>query len=209
MYGNDDMIINWWNLVQRDRNKIWQGPEKIDFRQIMDQKNILSKWVWWNTNNGLPACRRFYKELENLSRQPTNSNNSYQVALSNGNGFLRCGKGWSDFFYIPDRLSSNFITLSTVAFNEKLYLEIAVNIILRSLDHVTNFEITNGVFLPDIGVRVNTPKLFWAHYDLNMSLIHPFKINRGKSEYNTYMLKKIVICYSQTLLMETYKCVTT
>lgn len=32
MSGNDDMIINWWNLVNYDRNKIWEGSAKVEYK---------------------------------------------------------------------------------------------------------------------------------------------------------------------------------
>ncbi|KAK3751651.1 hypothetical protein QZH41_005863 [Actinostola sp. cb2023] len=38
LYANDDMIINWWNLVHLDRNKVWQGEEIIRGLRILNSK---------------------------------------------------------------------------------------------------------------------------------------------------------------------------
>ena len=35
MYGQDDMIINWWTFTELDRTKIWHGTKVVDWRQVM------------------------------------------------------------------------------------------------------------------------------------------------------------------------------
>lgn len=206
MYGNDDMIINWWNLQDKDKNSIWQGAETVDFSQKSNKTELRSQWLWWKSEFGLSACQQFYADLQKLAKTSTEDEISYRTALYNGKGILRCGKGWSDFFYIPSRFSTRFVTLSKLAFRRHLFLEIAVNNILRSLDDAKNFEILKGKYLPDVGITKNHPKIFWRHYDLNQTFIHPFKMNDQQSKYNMDMLNTNVIQLTKRLLLQMKKC---
>ena len=204
LYGNDDMIINWWNLIGRDQNKIWQGAQIVDFTQTLDGK-INQKWIWWNSYMGLTACRKFYREIIEKSETSPYFDSMYQVALRNGNGHPRCGKGWSDFFYIPGRFATAFVELSDIAYKHKTFLEIAVNNILRSLDLTENFEQINGVYLPDLGVENNNPLLFWEkYYTHQLTFIHPFKFKVKEEKFNIGKLGKEVIQYTKHLNNSTY-----
>ncbi|XP_066922525.1 uncharacterized protein [Clytia hemisphaerica] len=204
LYGNDDMIINWWNLVNRDQNKIWQGAQIVDFTQTLHGK-INTEWIWWNSYMGLTACRKFYQEIIELSKTSLSFDSMYHVALHNGNGHPRCGKGWSDFFYIPGRFTTAFVQLSEIAYKHKTFLEIAVNNILRSLDYTQNFEQINGVYLPDLGVEKNDPMLFWRkYYTHQLTFIHPFKFKVKDTIFNMERLDEKVITYTKYLNNKTY-----
>ena len=100
---------------------------------------------------------------------------SLNIYIQNGKGKARCGKGWSDFFYIPSRLASQYRALDAMAYRNSLYLEISVTTILRCLDIEENFEKTGGVYLPDLNVGTDS-KTFWNTYNRFIIHIHPFKM---------------------------------
>ena len=95
--------------------------------------------------------------------------------MVNGNGRPRCGKGWSDFFYVPGRLATQYQALDEIAYSNKMYLEISGTTILRSLDLETNFEKLGGVYLPDLHLRPSSDS-FWKTYNRILPHIHPFKM---------------------------------
>ena len=171
VYGNDDMIINWWNFRNLDLNKIWQGSRIVDFRQDAYGSPIRN-WIWWKTEMGLSACQNFYTDLLRLGNASL-----IDHYTRNGKGRPRCGKGWTDFFYVPAALAPQFRQLSTIAYKNKLYLEIAVHNILRCLDLESNFIVLDGVYLPDIGIKECDEVTFWKFYNSRHAFIHPFKLN--------------------------------
>lgn len=200
MSSNDDMIINWWNLVHRDKTMVWEGSGVSYFTYEETSKD---KWAWWNESLGLPACKNFYKDLKYKGKYSKHSRTAYQIALFNGGGLERCGKGWSDYFYIPGRLVNTFREVSGIAYNNRLFLEIAVPTILRCLDHSSDFEKLDGAYLPSLGVWKTLPDVFWKYYNHTLTFIHPFKfyLNTKKlGEWNMNMLDKHVINHTKLLL---------
>ena len=205
MFAADDMIVNWWNLLGVNKSRVWEGPKIIDFRQdAYADKMLRPKWIWWKSKMGISACQAYHKELARISVQQLSSesevkfdaNIALETYMKNGKGKARCGKGWSDFFYIPGRLVHQYQGVDSIAFHQKLFLEIAVTNILRSLDLETNFENIKGVFLPDIGVGTSS-RAFWKTYNRRMTFIHPFKM--GMHDFNEVLFQKRVIKFKKKL----------
>ena len=64
MLANDDMIVNWWNMLQLDHRRIWWGSKTIDLEQkLYDDEIITEYWRWWETPMGMEACRGFHSDL--------------------------------------------------------------------------------------------------------------------------------------------------
>ena len=197
MLGADDMIINWWNLLKINKSKIWEGAP-TDFRQDAYSKVILRpEWIWWHKSIGIPACQEYHQELVRLAHlqatglsQIIDANFALQTYIQNGNGKARCGKGWSDFFYIPHRISRQYRVLDNIAYERRLFLEMAVTNILRSLDLAENVVNINGVYLPELGLAPTSDSA-WRTYNRNISFIHPFKFGRADFDFDKF--KAIVL----------------
>ena len=69
MYGQDDMIINWWTFTQLDRLKMLHGTKVVDWRQDAYKSIIQPQWIWWTSYMGIEACRNYYSHLKRLSRR--------------------------------------------------------------------------------------------------------------------------------------------
>lgn len=172
------MIVNWWRLLEFDRKKVWQGPNKVEFNQDAYGEIINKGWMWWEYPIGLPACRKSYEQLQEMAKEERDfdAKTALDIYLENGKGHPRCGKGWSDFFYVPKHLAKTAQRLLEIYEQNKLFLEMAVMNLLHSLDYKKNFEIVNGVFLPDLWL--NNPadgKEFWGVYNTAATFFHPFK----------------------------------
>lgn len=202
MYGNDDMVINWWNLVYRDKTKIWEGFSDVKYFKMSEISAFVDDWAWWESEEGLSACKSFYEKLRIQSKTSEEIGAAYKTALQNGNGSERCARSWSDFFYIPKRFTKRFMKISSVAFESDLFLEIAVSTITRCLDHPDNFENVNGFYFPTVDIWQISVETFWNHYHHNISFLHPFKfhLNTGMAENNMKILKNVVVNYGKKLL---------
>ena len=129
IYSNDDIIINWWNLLKLDRDKVWQSGI-VDFRQKAYGNIVNNRWMWWNSDMGLEACRKYHKDLVRLSKsQPKIYKRLLENYMSNGEGTARCAKGWTDAFYVPGKYSEFYIKLSNIAYKNKLFLELLATIL--------------------------------------------------------------------------------
>ena len=172
------MIVNWWRLLEFDKKKVWQGPEFVDFSQDAYGEIVRKEWMWWTLPIGLSACQKSYETLKGLAKNGSNFNakGALKVYLKNGKGHPRCGKGWSDFFYVPKHLAKTAQRLIEIYEEHKLFLEMAVMNLLHSLDYKENIEVVKGIFLPDLSL--NNPadgKEFWGVYSTKVAFFHPFK----------------------------------
>lgn len=178
------MIVNWWRLLDFDRKKVWQGPEFVEFNQDAYGEIINKGWMWWTMPIGLAACGKAYEQMKELAEKGTDFDvkTALKIYLDNGEGRPRCGKGWSDFLYVPGHLAKTAQRIFEIQYEQQLFLEMAVMNVLHSLDYKRNFEILKGVYLPDLWL--NNPadgREFWSVYNSTITFIHPFKY--GFKEY--------------------------
>lgn len=223
---NDDVMLNYWNLVGMDREKIWEGPKgTISFLNY----SLPSNWYWWNSTWGMKTCQKAYNEIwalrdfsadEWLPRTISNHGDdasskrhdprssvwdvkkSIDILKQNGNGIFYCYRGRSDVFYIPGKFADAFQTMSYIFYKHSSFLEIAVPTICRMLDRAENFEYIPGVYLPGKPGEppVRKAELFWEVYDKTLGFIHPFKLNyKHDGALNSVLLRTWITEYSDSL----------
>lgn len=218
---NDDVMLNYWNLVGMDREKIWEGPKgTITFLNY----SIPANWYWWNSTWGMKTCQKAFNEIwalqestedEWLPRMNGNQGNgvdgkisiwdvteSMDVFKQNGNGTFYCFRGRSDVFYIPGKFADGFQTLSYIFYKHSSFLEIAVPTMCRMLDGAENFEYIPGVYLPGRSGEppVRKAEHFWEVYDKKIAFIHPFKLNyKHDGALNAALLQNWIKEYSDSL----------
>lgn len=194
-YINDDVILNYWNFYDFDRNKIWQSPNVFGSTPMYGE--IKDPWYWWRSPYGLPNCRQAYEHLTNISL----GHEDFSLLRENSNGSLRCFSGRSDVLYIPKRHAQAFSVLSFIFYTHKVFLEIAVPTMLRVLDKATNIKNLPGYYIPgDVrkgDKRVTDSRFFWFIYLTKKDnwFIHPFKLQHEKldSNFNFIMLRYFLI----------------
>ncbi|EDO36433.1 predicted protein [Nematostella vectensis] len=204
LYINDDMIVNWWNLVRLDKTLIWQGQEIVKGLEILPREEDraeqlkqpeLDEWQWWKTEMGISACADAYNEIAEITRSKKSKlmSKAIRIFLENGYGKPFCYRGWSDLFYIPKRFAKMFSTLCSYFYKNRVFLEMAVTSMIRMLDLSKNTVNLNGLYLygvPDF-LKKGT---FWKYYNTNITFVHPFKLHYSNSRvYNYYMLQTLVL----------------
>ena len=215
---NDDVMLNYWNLIGFKRDKIWEGPkDPINFRNY----SLPEKWYWWNSNWGMETCQKAFSEIWAMKERDFSGTfliDTYQrthpkkkllnmkiavdLLRENGNGTFYCFHGRSDVFYIPGKFAETFRIFSYIFYKHGSFLEIAIPTICRMLDEEENFEYIPGVYLPG---RAGEPPVrkaqhFWEVYNRDLAFVHPFKLNYTvDGNLNSVILRNFIIEYSNTL----------
>ena len=213
----DDVILNYWNLIEMDRNKIWEGPKV----PILSEYTQPEKWSWWNSIYGKSSCQKAYEEIWVLYNSSTTETLSTMSSLSvNGTGHSRgvlgnikgsidlskqnrnwtflCPRGRSDIFYLPRKFADEFKTLSHIFHKYRTFLEIAVPAICRIIDKEDNFEDIPGIYMPGVGDKQS--EFLWRIYNPTLAFIHPFKLGyEHDGALNKAMLKNWIMEFSNLL----------
>lgn len=179
---SDDILLNFWNLINKDQGKIWEGPKTpITVGKFSKAK----KWYWWKSRWGLTNCQKAINETK-MYQLMSNTIERNRII----NSF--CHGGRADVFYLPQRFAAKFVILADIFRINDVFIEIAVPTILRILDSSLNFELLNGLYLPGrVGTYpVSNNKHLWIHYSIDLDFIHPLKLHYGSnSTTNILMLK--------------------
>ena len=208
LYVNDDMIVNYWNLLDFDRDRIWLGKIK-EFPTNRSQemfKPPTDSWHWWHPpQNALQKCGQAVQTI-NSSDSAKKRKSSLNVLAENGGGKLCCFKALSDFFYIPSRFSGTFQKYSSIFFTKKVFLEVAVPTIVYLLECSKKILYIQGIDLHWIygdGSAINNGYNVWLQYSTDQTnYIHPFKLHYGDAsiqELNSILFKRWIIKFSESL----------
>ncbi len=186
----DDVLLNFWTLQGLDTNRLWEGPKQP---VKVGHYAPPTRWYWWRSRWGRVNCQKAFDEIVFMRDNPDDiaiASDLLSNLRQNGAGRFRCHRGRSDIFYIPKRLSNEFIILSSVFRKHEVFLEIAVPTIFRFLDKSANFELLDGHYLPGrVGQEpVTNPKYFWSLYSEAINFIHPLKLHYGKNSTMNFQI---------------------
>ena len=131
-YISDDVILNYWNFPDFDREKIWESSFSFGSTPVYEPAS--TNWYWWISPYGLNNCRRACEDVANMNFGVKKLNVKYHLStlFKNSNESLRCFSGRSDIFYIPRKHAKAFSILSETFYEQKVFLEIAVPTMIRS-----------------------------------------------------------------------------
>jgi len=200
---NDDVMLNFWNFAQLNKNKIWEGP-KVPIQYA--GRGPSKEWYWWRSRWGMTNCQKAFNNLWSLKGtfntwSEMNVTKSIELLARNGYGQRSCYRGRSDIFYIPRQFAEMFDLLAYIFYKHSVFLEIAVPTMLRMLDVQENFEFIPGVYIPG---RVNdtlvqNSTFFRMFYNRSEFFVHPMKLNYKDAKMNRGFLEKHVFGYIDKL----------
>ena len=203
MFVNDDMIVNWWNFAKLNKDKIWNGA-KIDQSAAheINRRPVRDDWMWWKKESGLRNCESTYRQLVGFANRSLAAGHIDIKKLlhthhRNGKNRTMCFRTWSDFAYVPGRLSREFEMLSRIFFENKVFLEIAFPTILSLLDEWKSWENARGVYLPEIfGFQdFSNVKYVWPKFSEDAIFLHPVKFFGNMGYQNRKIFKSRVLPY--------------
>ena len=188
LYINDDMIVNWWNFVDFDKGRIWFGApwlSKAGITATYHGNKFISTglgWHWWDMAVGKDAFERAFREMRMLKSRTVNHWNitrAFKNLEKNGDGSINCFKGLSDIFYIPKQFARTFSHISKIFFRHRVFLEIAVPMMVSMLDERSNNINLTGAYVHCHNKTVDCRPVILARYNPKVAFIHPFKLNSG------------------------------
>ena len=203
LYVNDDMIVNWWNMLETPQDKIWYGKDIIIEAGAAMDKPAPCCWHWWTSARALENCKNAFNSLQASSSQ-WNGETFLDMYFENTKGAPLCLRAWSDFMYIPGRLSKVFNHLANEFYRNGVFLEVAVATMLSMLDKGDNIVNLDGVYLPDIygDIDFSDGKIVSNIYDTAKSFYHPVKLSvegRALDLFNDVVKKESEKCLARYL----------
>lgn len=208
-YINDDVILNYWNLVNSnfDKNVIWSSNNQYGHISLED--GVPEGWYWWVSPYGFKNCKNAVAEIKTLAQRYQSYKVLWKQHLENENGTAHAYNGRSDIVYIPQKHALQFQELEKLFEKHLVFLEIAVPTILRFLAPSKEIQTLQGHYIPG-DVRKGDPRVidaryFWVTYLQNPQFwfIHPFKLHHQKDknrELNLILMDKILIQKTRTLI---------
>ena len=63
LYANDGIILNWWNVIQLNKSKIWTGGAiQIKDPHVFDER-VLPAWGWWKAERTAYVCQVAFEKV--------------------------------------------------------------------------------------------------------------------------------------------------
>ena len=197
LYVNDDMIINWWTMLDLDKTKIWTGS-KVSLAKGV-QIGTTAKSKWWKRAHTARRCTEAFNDIENDGQSAP----LIQQFYKNTDNERICVNGWSDIFYIPYVHSELFAKLSTIFYDHLVFLEAAVQTIMLFLDDTQKVVLLNGLYLPDkvgYGVDYTNPSVAWQMYSNDLTFIHPYKLDGDNTTKNKDLFRELIVDVSDNIV---------
>ncbi|CAF2123655.1 BnaA03g19610D [Brassica napus] len=162
LFVEDDTVLNYWNLLQADKTKIWT-TDKVS--KSWTSVKPTGKSDWFSTQAELVK--------RTVSTMPAHFQVNYKEAAKNSQDTLTVCS--SEVFYVPKRLVTDFNDLVELVGDMDLHYKVAVPMFFMSMDSPQNFD-------PVLGSMVYKRKS--SSFNSSLSLysaqapaVHPWSIS--------------------------------
>ncbi|XP_078435727.1 putative glycosyltransferase STELLO1 [Wolffia australiana] len=147
LFLQDDMILNYWNLLDADTTKLWiTNKVPSSWFSVSDASGNSSEWA--------AAQAKLVKQAVNTL--PVHFSVNYKEAVGEGEDgdVVLCG---SEIFYVPSRLAGDFVDLVDLVKDVDLHQMAAVPMFFMAMDKIADFDsgVLSGVVY-DKGLRSNS-----------------------------------------------------
>ncbi|KAJ7976776.1 Protein of unknown function (DUF288) [Quillaja saponaria] len=180
LFLQDNTILNYWNIVQADKDKLW----------ITDK--VTKSWSVVSTN----ANSDWFSKQANLvekvvSLMPVHFQVSYKETVTTGNSVVVCS---SEVFYVPRRFTGDFVELVNLVGNLEIHHKVAIPMFFVSMDSSQNFDSVLSKMIYKRKVPTNSS----TYYSAQVPAVHPWNVS---SEQEFIKLIRIM-AEGDPLLME-------
>jgi hypothetical protein len=185
LFLEDDCILNIWNCLSFDLNKIWLPRFKRSVNQVEYNPRFLTAnfkdghnadvW-WWKSQWGFAPTKKAFMDLLPHDLEIMEQN----VGKNSGAGAL------CDMFYIPSRFKHDVMRLCPSFSN--VFVEIAVPCILCCLDIYKNWEQTCMLW--------GYNEISFTHWPVQFTCIHPIKLSKPNNRESIATIFKNMIPHS-------------
>ncbi|KAL8147284.1 putative glycosyltransferase STELLO2 isoform X1 [Apium graveolens] len=180
LFLQDDTILNYWSLVQADKNKLWitnKVPESWSSVQLPGNSD-------WYTKQA-----EMVKKI--VTSMPVHFQVSYKESIKSDTSLALCS---SEVFYIPRRSVADYIDLVNLVGNLDVHQKVAIPMIFSAMDSPDHFD---SVF-DKMVYKQKQPSNSSTFYSPEVPAVHPWKVS---SEQDFIKLIRIMAA-GDPLLME-------
>ncbi|GLT26545.1 hypothetical protein SLA2020_016040 [Shorea laevis] len=179
LFLEDDTILNYWNLVQADKSKLW----------ITDK--VSKSWTTVSTNGN---SEWYLKQAEMvkkvISTMPVHFQVNYKEVMKNDQSLTICS---SEIFYIPRHFMADFVDLVSLVGDLEIHHKVAIPMFFVSMDSPQNFDSVLNTMVYKQKSPTNS-----TYYSAQAPAVHPWNVS---SEQDFIKLIRIM-AEGDPLLME-------
>ncbi|KAL1368157.1 hypothetical protein HN51_022295 [Arachis hypogaea] len=181
LFLQDNTILNYWNLVQADKTKLWITNKLSESWTPVLTKGGNSDWL----------SQQASMVQQVVSMMPAHFQVNYKEFNPNEKNLLLCN---SEVFYVPQRLVSDFIELVSLIGDLDIHQKVAIPMFFVSMDSPQNFD----PVLDTTIYKQKSPTNSSALYSAKVPAVHPWTVS---SEQDFIKLIRIM-AEGDPLLME-------
>ncbi|XP_022735887.1 probable glycosyltransferase STELLO2 isoform X1 [Durio zibethinus] len=161
LFLEDDTIINYWNLLQADKSKLWIA-DKVSMSWTTASTSGNSDWYSKQAD--------MVKEV--VSTMPVHFQVNYKEAVRSDKSLTICS---SEIFYIPRRFVSDFVDLVNLVGHIEVHQKVAIPMFFLSMDLPQNFDsvVSTMVYKQDLPSTNSSS----THYSAQAPAVHPWKVS--------------------------------
>lgn len=159
LFLQDNTVLNYWNLLQADKSKLWIANKVPTSRNMINGKD--SSW--------------FVKQAELVkkvvSTMPVHLQVNYKESGPTDQSIALCG---SEVFYVPRRFVQDFVDLVDLVGDLDIHQKIAVPMFFMAMDLPQNFDtLLNKMVYKTGASSTNSLKL----YSAQVPAVHPLAVS--------------------------------
>ncbi|XP_052174121.1 probable glycosyltransferase STELLO1 [Diospyros lotus] len=159
LFLQDDTIINYWNLLQADKTKLW----------ITDK--VSKSWTTVKTEGN---SEWFTKQADMVkkvvSSMPVHFQVSYKGSMTSDGNLTVCN---SEVFFVPRRFVADFVDLVNLVGHLDIHQKVAVPMFFLAMDSPQNFDSVLGTMI----YEQKPPSNSSTYYSAEVPAIHPWTIS--------------------------------
>ncbi|KAL5745575.1 hypothetical protein ACOSP7_026721 [Xanthoceras sorbifolium] len=183
LFLQDDTILNYWNLMQADKNKLW----------ITDK--VSKSWTTVSTNGNSDWYLKQAEMVKKVvSTMPAHFQVNYKEAVRSEQTLIICN---SEIFYIPQHFAADFVDLVNLVGNLEMHYKVAIPMFFLSMDSPQNFD---SLLSTMIYKRKQPSANSTTLYSAQAPAVHPWSVS---SEQEFIKLIR-VMAEGDPLLMELF-----
>ncbi|KAL4309741.1 hypothetical protein GQ457_01G013650 [Hibiscus cannabinus] len=161
LFVEDDTVLNYWNLLQADKAKLW----------ITDKVSMS-----WSTATAKENSDWYSKQADMVNKvvstMPAHLQVNYKEVVKNEQSLIICS---SEIFYVPRHFVADFVDLVNLVGHLDIHQKVAVPMFFLSMDSPRNFDsvLSTMVYKQDLP-SMNSSS---THYSAQAAAVHPWKVS--------------------------------
>ncbi|PKA66945.1 hypothetical protein AXF42_Ash003602 [Apostasia shenzhenica] len=161
LFLQDSMVLNYWNLLQADRTKLWITNKVLQSWTSVSIESTSSKW--------------FVKQSALVKQVVGSLPVHFQVSFKRSNPEEKLIICSSEVFYVPRQFISDFVDLTNLIGDLDIHHKVAVPLFFLSMNSPKNFDsnaLTRVVYKGSLPANCS----FLSYYTAKVHAVYPLKV---------------------------------